>query len=36
MQYFNGIQVEYDALVIDQPTTAELLRYVKAQDPTMV
>jgi len=36
MQYFNGIQVEYDALVIDQPKTAELLSYVKAQDPTMV
>jgi serine/threonine-protein kinase RsbW len=36
MQYFNGIQVEYDALVIDQPKTAELLDYIKAHDPTMV
>jgi len=36
MQYFNGIQVEYDALVIALPETAELLDYVKAQDPTMV
>ena len=36
MQYFNGIQVEYDALVIDRPKTAELLEYVKALDPTMV
>ena len=36
MQYFNGIQVEYESLVIDQPRTAELLDYVKTQDPTMV
>ena len=36
LQYFNGIQVEYDELVIDRPDTAKLLEYIKARDPTMV
>ena len=36
LQYFNGIQVEYDELVIDRPGTVKLLEYVKALDPTMV
>ena len=36
MQHFNGIQVEYESLVIDQPKTAELLEYIKSLDPTMV
>lgn len=35
MQYFNGIQVEYESLVIDQAKTAELLNYIQAHDPTM-
>jgi serine/threonine-protein kinase RsbW len=36
LQYFNGVQVEYDAIQIDRPQTAELLAYVKSHDPTMV
>ncbi len=36
LQYFNGIDVEYDELVIERPETARLLEYVKGQDPTMV
>jgi len=35
MQYLNGVQVEYDELVIDQDATRELLDYVRAQDPAM-
>lgn len=36
MQFFNGIAVEYEELVIERPETAELLDYVKGLDPTMV
>lgn len=36
LQYFNGIDVEYDELVIERKETAMLLDYVKGQDPTMV
>lgn len=36
LQYFNGIQVEYEELVIDRLETAKLLEYIKARDPTMV
>lgn len=36
LQYFNGIQVEYDELVIDRSETAKVLEYIKGRDPTMV
>jgi GNAT superfamily N-acetyltransferase len=35
LQYFNGIQVEYDELVIVRPGTAAVLEYIKTLDPTM-
>lgn len=35
LAYFNGIQVEYDKLVIDDPATLRLLDYIQAGDPTM-
>lgn len=35
LQYFNGIGVEYDQLVIDRPGTVKLVEYVKGLDPTM-
>jgi serine/threonine-protein kinase RsbW len=36
LQYFNGVQVEYDAMQIENSETAALLDYIKSLDPTMV
>ncbi len=33
MQYFNGVIVDYDAMQIEAPPTAELLAYIRASDP---
>lgn len=33
MQYLNGVQVEYDDLVIDRDETRELLDYIASLDP---
>jgi len=33
MQFFNGVVVDYDAVQVEDPTTAELLAYIRAGDP---
>jgi anti-sigma regulatory factor (Ser/Thr protein kinase)/GNAT superfamily N-acetyltransferase len=33
MQFFNGVVVDYDALQIEDAATAELLAYIRANDP---
>ncbi len=33
MQFFNGVVVDYDAIQVEDPTTAELLAYIRANDP---
>jgi anti-sigma regulatory factor (Ser/Thr protein kinase)/GNAT superfamily N-acetyltransferase len=33
MQFFNGVMVDYDAIQIEDPATAELLAYIRAGDP---
>jgi serine/threonine-protein kinase RsbW len=33
MQFFNGVMVDYDAVQVEDPATAELLAYIRAHDP---
>ena len=33
MQFFNGVMVDYDAIQVEDPATAELLAYIRANDP---
>ena len=33
MQFFNGVMVDYDAIQVEDPATAELLAYIRARDP---
>jgi hypothetical protein len=33
MQYFNGVHINYDEIVIVSDTAKELLDYMRAQDP---
>jgi serine/threonine-protein kinase RsbW len=35
MQYFNGVHIEYDELVIISDVARELLDYIKSNDPTL-
>ena len=36
MQFFNGVMVDYDGMQIEDPFTAELLGYIRANDPRAV
>ena len=33
MQFFNGVMVDYDAIQVEDAGTAELLAYIRANDP---